>query len=278
MYKFNAKGFTFIEVMVSMAIILILIGGGVSVVFRTRNMNTVRAGISRVFQLKNAVDTMAKECGGYPTRSATDDYEHLQVIVNRCGDGAPNCTTYPNGLPEIYPTGRECDAVSLQNSISENLQASTCYVDEPGCAGKIRRNNTKAFNALFVEDGKGIISGNCSSMSGSKSSGWNYTLANPDTDNPSTRPIAVVCANVLYNPGRTNGSVTVVLNSAGVTKTGFKAYTDSGMIAPDGAELPNACPCGAWCANNVTGASGCCGMCTDANTGITHAGIGFRYR
>jgi type II secretory pathway pseudopilin PulG len=270
----NNKGMTYIELMVVMAIVLTLIIGGTSATMRIRNMNTVRAGISRVFQLKNAVDIMAKECGGYPDREPAliKDYASLEPIINRCGAGSPNCKApYPNGLPSVFPSGRECDAVSLQNSIASGLSFPTCDLSDAACAGKIRANAHKQFNSMFVD---GL---DCSVSDGKHATGWNYALSHKPADY-TARPVAIVCANILYNPGKTNGTVTVTLNSAGISQSGIQANNNSGMVSIKGDGLPNACPCGAHCTDNVTGKSGCCQSCTDSTNGQRHEGIGFNYR
>ena len=266
----SKKGFSLIELVVVATVIIILAAVTAPMIMRMRYHKTVAEGILRVYELKKGFDEIARECGGYPIRSAGGSYTNLLRIMNRCPATFPNCNlTYPNGLPEIHPTGRECDSVSLQEYIPSDLTQTTCDVTDPDCKHTIMSGTGNDFTRLFVGDSGGIAD-DCSVASGGTITGWNYALIASTTD-PALRPVPVVCANIVYK----GDSVTVVLNGGG--DDGVHRINDgSGMLSPTGTPLANACTCGPWCSNNYSGESGCCDDCTD-DTGTRIQGIGFKF-
>jgi hypothetical protein len=223
-----------------------------------------KKGIARVYLLKKAFDGFERECAGYPIRTLGGDADELLRIIDR------QPPAYPLGLPQTYPTSRMCDAVSLMDFINTDLKKPVCNASDAECLKKAG-GDAADFNSLFVEDsgGPGNVAGNCSVSGKDFISGWNYVLlTNPSA--PMERPVPVVCANVYLKDGK---SVTVVVNSEG-TARGHNVPDGAGMFGPDGAGLPNACPCGAWCSNNITGETGCCDTCTDS-AGKSRAGMKF---
>jgi prepilin-type N-terminal cleavage/methylation domain-containing protein len=266
----NQYGMTLIELLIVVAIIMILAMVGSPLLIRFKNHRMVSAGIDRVYQLKKAVDEMAKECGGYPIRNLGDSFAQFRAIIDRKKAGGM--------LPYKFPLGTKCSSTSLQEYIhgsgatQSNLLISTCEIGSPGCAGQIHSGVGEDFNGLFVGDagGPGNIAQNCNVSTGGNVTGWNYVLIT-DTTNPTNKPIPVVCANVIFK----DSSVTVLLNGGGVD--GGRQVTDgSGTLGPDGNVVPNFCPCGAWCSNNDSADTGCCDDCVDT-LGVKHSGMGFKY-
>lgn len=257
-------GLTLIEMLIVVAIITVLALGGSPALIRFKNHRLVSAGIDRVYQLKRAVDEMGKECNGYPMRSLGDSFAQFRAIINRKQAGGM--------LPTKFPLDTQCSSTSLQEYISSDLLGSTCEISDPTCAPNKQAGVGVNFNGLFVGDtgGPGNIAQNCSVTSGTTVTGWNYVLLT-DTTNPINKPVPVVCADVIYS----DTSVTVVINGGGVVG-GRQVPDGSGTLGPDGVLLPDACPCGAWCSNNDSGATGCCDDCTDT-LGAPYDGLGFKY-
>jgi prepilin-type N-terminal cleavage/methylation domain-containing protein len=266
----NIKGFSLIEMIIVIAIILFLTLGLRPVLLNFKSRRFVSQGIYRVFMLKKAVDSMAAECGGYPYRDFGGPISDLKRIADRCPSGS--CPPYPNGLPRIFPdVDHQCDIVSIKESIPGNfdfgsVNGSACDADNVDCRRTISSGSNDNYNSLFVQDtgAGGGIADQCSVKSGAYISGWNYVLVINQAD-PTRRPVPVVCANVQYR----DDSVTVVVNGGGIATNSplpNDAVPDgSGMIAPNGSLLTTYCPCGAWCSDNHKGITGCCDKCVDSN-------------
>jgi len=171
------------------------------------------------------------------------------------------------GLPSKFPSGSMCDAVSLQDYIGSDMQRGTCdLTTDPGCVSKVSSSNGAQFGSLFVAHSTGPGYAPDCNANAAINLGWDYVLLG-DITQPSRRPVAVVCGNLLYD----NSTVTVVINGAGVI--GPLQVTDgSGTVGPDAIPLPDACLCGAWCEDHVHNDTGCCQPCTD-NTGLRHEGL-----
>ena len=271
MDRFTAKpkkqqGFSLIELAIVTAIIAILAAVSVTVVNRLRTRARTAEGIRHVYQIKKAIDSWSKECGGYPIRTYGGGFTQLRRIIDR------QPPTFPLGLPQKFPSTAMCDAVSLESFINSNMLRGTCdIVSDSGCVAQVAHASGGNIGALFVshETGPGYAP-DCSEDDGTIKLGWNYVLLG-DLSNPQNRPVSVVCANLLFGGSSSTSSLTVVVNSGGVF--GLQQISDgAGMVGPDGAALPDACPCGAWCEDHLRNEAGCCKSCMDA-TGVKHDSI-----
>lgn len=273
--KFNARvhksqrGFTLIEMVIVVAIIVIMAGTGFSVFMRFKERNQVGQGIRQVYQIKKALDSFARECGGYPIRTFGGSWNQLRVIVDR------QAPLFPNGLPMKYPSRSLCDAVSLNDYINSNMLRGTCDLDDAGCGENVSQSVNVNFGSLFVAHSSGTgYAQSCNASDGTTDLGWNYVLLTDSAD-PTLKPIPVLCANVIVRGGSNTDSMTVVINGGGVANN-VQTIDGAGMIGPDGALLPDACACGAWCEDHLRSNTGCCQTCTDA-AGITTDGMGYKY-
>ena len=265
----NHRGFTLIEMAIVVAIIAIMAATAFGVFLRFKQRNQVGQGIRHMFQIKKSLDSFARECGGYPIRTYGGPWNQLRVIINR------QPPLFPFGLPQKYPSGAQCDAVSLQDYIASNMFKGTCDIQTAGCTEKIAKNHGANFGTLFVADSAGGgYAQDCNATDGSLDLGWNYVLL-ADPTQAFLKPIPVICANMLVQDSSSYDSMTVVINGSGVVGA-VRTVDGAGMLGPDGGLLPDACTCGAWCEDHLHNRTGCCQTCTDA-AGVTMDGMGFKY-
>lgn len=265
----DQRGFTLIELAIVAAIITIMAGTAFTIFLRFKHRNQVGQGIRQIYQIKKALDSYARECTGYPIRTPAGSWNQLRVIIDR------QAPTFPLGLPIKYPSRSMCDAVSLNDYINTNMLAGTCDLDDAGCSETISKSSGVKFGSLFVADGAGPgYSQICNANDGFTNLGWNYVLLT-DASDPTLKPIPVICANVIVRDGTTTDSMSVVINGSGVAN-GVQTVDGAGIIGPDGAALPDACTCGAWCEDHLRNETGCCQPCTDA-AGVRLDGMNYKY-
>jgi hypothetical protein len=273
--KQNSHGISVVELVLVTCILGSLLAGGWILITHLKQRQLVGAGINRVYEIKKAIDQMARECGGYPWRTQTPakdfGWTGLSRIINPCANNNPVCTVHPIGLPKTYPRDTDCQASNLQKFIPSGLKFTTCATTDANCINNITKNSQKDMNSMFVSD---AVTLKCPEPAGAPIVvGWNYSLVVGTTGTPPTHPtsIPVVCANIALGKGKT---LTVIVNGGGVIGTD-KTVEGSGMIGLDGAALADACPCGAWCKEyGIAGPGshqGCCKACTCTSTTATCA-------
>ncbi len=292
-YISNKKGYTLLEAVIVIGVILILTAGAMTGFSQYVAKNRVKTTIRNLEVLKKALNNMAVSCKGYPIREVTDatDLNSIRPIIDltECQGNSSNPTDI---APEIYPTNALCPSSSLGNEILPAIPGSTAgqYHSSTLCHGTCDKDDKACIKTMGLNFYHGFIStngddstnrDNCSpsyggpsgpEFSGVYTPGWNYVLLHNNNGTAEVdKPVGVLCGMGLgYKT-----TVKIVLNTSGFF-SGQEVAEGSGIFDITGDTLADNCPCGPWCEETETGRHGCCAPCTDGG-GTFHEGIGYKF-